>query len=322
MGGTVGSALGSHSTTSSQSSGTMGEGNQQIKVMVVDDERMIRNLLTMSLRRMGYEVITAENGLIALEKFAEHDLSLIILDVMMPEMDGFSVCSEIRKESEIPIIILTALSRPEDTVLGLELGADNYITKPFTFKEVEARIRALLRRVSQSSESTGAHISEFGDLKLNYERQEVLLDDQTVPLTQTEFRLLDYLARHAGQPVSKGDLLKHVWGYEIIDNNNLVEIAVRRLRKKIEDDPANPERIVTLRGVGYQFSPQNTAQNAGPSGPTNTLTSSPETPSTPTQNDDGSNRGQSSNQDTPKRTDLRGRMHRALSNAMSVIQVT
>lgn len=225
----------------------------KLNVLVVDDEKLMCDILTMSLQRLGYAVTTASNGFDALDLFEGQEFDLLLLDVMMPDMDGFDVCVEIRKRSDVPIIMLTALSRPDDIVRGLEAGADNYITKPFTFKEVEARIKAILRRTVQSAEPTTFVITELGELRMNDETHEVTVGDEYVELTRTEYRLLQYLMHHPNQTLSKEDLLNNVWGYEIADSPNLVELAVRRLRKKIEDDASNPKRLVTVRGFGYKL---------------------------------------------------------------------
>lgn len=228
-------------------------GGDRLKVLVADDEKMMRDILTMSLQRLGYEVVTASNGIEAVRAFECNTFDLLLLDVLMPELDGFGVCAEIRKRSDVPIIMLTALSRPDDIVRGLELGADNYITKPFTFKEVEARIRAILRRSSAAAEKQTFTILEHGDIRINDEISEVTVAGEYVELTRTEYRLLHYLINRANQPVSKDDLLQGVWGYESADSPNLVELAIRRLRKKIEDNASRPKRLVTVRGFGYKL---------------------------------------------------------------------
>ncbi|MEM7127459.1 MAG: response regulator transcription factor [Chloroflexota bacterium] len=228
-------------------------GGDRLKVLVAEDEKVMRDILTMSLQRLGYEVVTVTNGVEAVTAFGMYDFDLLLLDVLMPEMDGFVVCSEIRKRSDVPIIMLTALSRPDDIVRGLELGADNYITKPFTFKEVEARIRAILRRSAVTAEKQTFSILEHGDIRINDEISEVTVNSEYVELTRTEYRLLHYLINHANQPVSKDELLQGVWGYESADSPNLVELAIRRLRKKIEDNASRPKRLVTVRGFGYKL---------------------------------------------------------------------
>ena len=237
--------------------GTTGE----LRILIVDDEKMIRNLLRLSLQRMGYTVVTASDGYEALTRFQEQPCDLIMLDILMPGMDGFAVCVELRKLTDVPIVMLTALNRPDDIVHGLELGADNYITKPFTFKEVEARIRAILRRTAVKIETEPAQILEHGDVKLDSGLRAATVDGSLVELTRTEYDLLQRLMSNVDRPVSKNDLLQTVWGYEDTDTgSNIVELAIRRLRKKLEEDPSNPCRLVTVRGVGYKFCPKGTTR--------------------------------------------------------------
>jgi DNA-binding response OmpR family regulator len=234
-----------------------GGSHAKVHVMVVDDEKMIRSLLKMSLQRMGYEVTGAEDGEDALALFQTQPFDLIMLDILMPKVDGFTVCAELRRISDVPIVMLTALNRPDDIVRGLELGADNYITKPFTFKEVEARIRAILRRTSNKIDTEPSQVLEHGDVRLDVGLRAVTVGGQMVELTRTEYQLLHCLMTHVDAPVSKDDLLERVWGYEAADtNSNIVELAVRRLRKKLEDDPSEPVRLLTVRGVGYKFVPR------------------------------------------------------------------
>ncbi len=231
-------------------------------VLVVDDEKVIRNLLQLSLQRMGYQVTTATDGSEGLAQFEAQHFDLILLDILMPGMDGFHVCSAIRQVSDVPIVMLTALNRPDDIVLGLELGADTYITKPFTFKEVEARIRAILRRAAGRAENIEAPILEYGDVRLDSDLRAVTVAGSLVELTRTEYRLLYNLMTNVDRPLSKDRLLETVWGYEASDtNSNIVELAIRRLRKKLEDDPSNPMRLVTVRGVGYKFCPCQSSHN-------------------------------------------------------------
>lgn len=232
----------------------------KVHVLVVDDEKMIRSLLKMSLQRMGYEVTTADDGAEALDYFRSQQFDLVLLDILMPNVDGFTVCSEIRRESDVPVVMLTALNRPDDIVRGLELGADNYITKPFTFKEVEARIRAILRRTSNKIEAEPVQVLEHGDVRLDGGMRAATVGGTLVELTRTEYQLLHYLMSHVDLPVSKEDLLERVWGYEAADtNSNIVELAIRRLRKKLEEDASQPNRLITVRGIGYKFSPKGIA---------------------------------------------------------------
>ncbi len=229
----------------------------KVHVLIVDDEKMIRSLLKMSLQRMGYEVTTADNGEEALRLFEEQSFDLVLLDILMPGIDGFSVCTELRRISDVPIVMLTALNRPDDIVRGLELGADNYITKPFTFKEVEARIRAILRRAIQRTEPEDVQVLEYGDVRLDSGLRAATVAGTLVELTRTEYQLLHHLMLNVDRPVSKEDLLERVWGYEASDtNSNIVELAIRRLRKKVEEDASHPDRLITVRGVGYKFTPK------------------------------------------------------------------
>ncbi len=240
----------------------------KVHVLVVDDEKMIRSLLKMSLQRMGYEVTTADDGSEALDLFQTQSFDLVLLDILMPNIDGFTVCSELRHTSDVPIVMLTALNRPDDIVRGLELGADNYITKPFTFKEVEARIRAILRRTTNKVEAEPVQVLEHGDVRLDGGMRAATVSGNLVELTRTEYQLLHYLMSHVDSPVSKEDLLERVWGYEAADtNSNIVELAIRRLRKKLEEDASQPNRLITVRGVGYKFTPKGLSSRMAPAIP-------------------------------------------------------
>lgn len=226
------------------------------QVLVADDEKSMRDIMTLSLQRLGYGITAVDNGVDAVELARQRKFDLIMLDVMMPGKDGFAVCQELRRFTDVPIFMLTALNRPEDIVRGLELGADNYITKPFNFKELEARIRATLRRIEHRSTGIAFNVAEYGDLKLFNATLSASVAGREVDLTPTEFALLRYLASHAERPVSKEELLQEVWGYADASSQNLVELAARRLRTKIEDDPSAPTRLITVRGVGYRYEPQ------------------------------------------------------------------
>ena len=223
------------------------------QVLVADDEKSMRDIMTLSLQRLGYAVTVVDNGIDAVEITRKRKFDLVMLDVMMPGKDGFTVCQELRRFTDVPIFMLTALNRPEDIVRGLELGADNYITKPFNFKELEARIRATLRRIGHGNSGVAFDVAEYGDLKLFNATLSASVAGRTVDLTPTEFSLLRYLASHAERPVSKEELLQEVWGYSDANSQNLVELAARRLRTKIEEDSSNPTRLVTVRGVGYRY---------------------------------------------------------------------
>lgn len=224
-----------------------------LSVLIAEDELVMRRLLKQSMERLGFATTEAVDGEEAIEKFGAQRYHLVMLDVLMPKRNGFEVCTEIRRRSDVPIVMITALNRPEDIIQGLEFGADNYITKPFNFKELEARIHAVIRRSTHLDSYRSFEVAEIGQLKLFNETQEVEIEGQRVTLTPTEFALLRHLASRAEHPVSKEELLHEVWGYMDTDSPNLVELAVRRLRTKIEPNSSNPIRIVTVRGVGYKY---------------------------------------------------------------------
>ncbi len=194
-----------------------------------------------------------------MSQFRERRFNLIMLDVLLPDGDGFDVCAAMRETSDVPIVMITSLNQSEDVIRGLRIGADNYITKPFNFKELEARIHAVLRRSSSMSGRHAFEVAEIGDLKLYNESQEAELVSRRIALTPIEFSLLRHLAGHADRPVSNEELLQEVWGYTDTDSPNLVALTVRRLRTKIEADPSNPARIVNVRGIGYKYVTQTPA---------------------------------------------------------------
>ncbi|RME54682.1 MAG: DNA-binding response regulator [Caldilineae bacterium] len=230
------------------------------RVLVVEDEEFLRNLLVVSLEREGFEPVPAPDGIEALRAFDAESFDLVLLDIMMPHLDGFEVCAEIRKRSDVPIIIITALNSPDDVVYGFELGADDFITKPFTFKEVRARIQAILRRIRWAQERPTFTIMHYGDVLLNDEEHTVRVRGEPVHLTPIEYQLLQFLMANANRPVSKEILFREVWGYDFTGGTNLVEVAMRRLREKIEENPSDPQYLVTVRGAGYKFvAPQTTA---------------------------------------------------------------
>lgn len=222
------------------------------KILVVDDERPIAEILKFNLDKEGYDVSLAFDGKEALDKALNESPDLIILDIMLPVMDGFDVCREIRKSSRVPILMLTAKDSEIDKVLGLELGADDYVTKPFSPREITARVKAILRR-SQAGPRDDDQITRFGELTLNFSTYEVTKEGQEVPLSFREFELLKYLALRPGQVFTREILLSEVWGYEYFGDTRTVDVTVRRLREKIEDNPSDPKYIQTKRGVGYSF---------------------------------------------------------------------
>src|SRR6478752_11434 len=201
------------------------------RILVVDDEKPIADILKFNLQKEGYEVFCAYDGVEALEKVEEVQPEMILLDIMLPQKDGMEVCREVRKKYDMPIIMLTAKDSEIDKVLGLELGADDYVTKPFSTRELLARVKANLRRHQQVAAPTE--------------------ESETIELTHREFELLHYLAKHIGQVMTREHLLQTVWGYDYFGDVRTVDVTVRRLREKIEDNPSHPMWIVTRRGVGY-----------------------------------------------------------------------
>lgn len=224
-----------------------------MKILVVDDDRVLADVVAFAFRREGFEVIQAYDGLSALQRWAEENPDLIVLDVNLPKMDGFSVCQRIRKEAETPIIMLTVRSDDDDVVHGLELGADDYIAKPFSPRQLVARANAVLRRSGQFP----AHAPrQVGELHLSPNRREIRIGDgDPIPLTPLEGRMLDYLMMNAGQVLTYDALIDHVWGPEGADRDMLRQL-IRRIRAKIEEDPANPRYITTTPGLGYSLEAQ------------------------------------------------------------------
>lgn len=222
------------------------------RILIAEDEDNLRSLLKISLGRT-YDVVAVEDGLAAVEAFEMQPFDMVILDIMMPRMDGLAACEQIRRRSDVPIIMLTALGSTDDIVKGFNLGADDYITKPFTFKELLARIEAVFRRLSWAQQPPPAHVIVNGELRMDVDSRQVWVNDKEVYLTPIEFQLLHYLVSRPGQVINKETLFREVWGYEFAGGTNLVEVAIRRLREKIEADPSNPAMILTARGAGYKF---------------------------------------------------------------------
>jgi two-component system response regulator VicR len=225
------------------------------KILVVDDEKPIADILQFNLKKEGYEVVCAHDGNEALRKVEEFQPDLILLDIMLPQRDGMEVCREVRKKYEIPIIMLTAKDSEIDKVLGLELGADDYVTKPYSTRELIARVKANLRRHQQvinimDMEQESNEIA-VGSLIIHPDAYVVSKRGETIELTHREFELLHYLAKHIGQVMTREHLLQTVWGYDYYGDVRTVDVTVRRLREKIEDSPSHPTWIVTRRGVGY-----------------------------------------------------------------------
>jgi len=231
--------------------------NHRSKILVVDDEAALRRILKTRLSMVGYNVVTAADGEQALEVFWKEAPDLVVLDVMMPKHDGYYVCKELRKESDVPIIMLTALGDVADRITGLQTGADDYLVKPFSPKELEARINSILRRLQKnhSSNLLNSQVVQVGVLCIDPNKRRVYLGDELVRLTGIEFDLLQLLVSHSGAAVSRAEILKTIWGYEPRCDGDLrvVDVHVSRLRAKIEEDPKQPEYIITARGTGYFF---------------------------------------------------------------------
>nr|YP_010904375.1 probable transcriptional regulator ompR [Catenella fusiformis]WCH57626.1 probable transcriptional regulator ompR [Catenella fusiformis] len=232
--------------------------NKKEKILIVDDETSIRRILETRLSMIGYEVVSASDGEEALTVFRKEYPSLVVLDVMMPKLDGYGVCQELRKESDVPIIILTALGDVSDKITGLELGADDYVVKPFSPKELEARIRSVLRRVDKIPIWAGipsSGIINVGLIRVDINKKQVYKNNIRVRLTGMEFSLLELLVSKAGEPFSRSSILQEVWGYtpERHVDTRVVDVHISRLRAKLEDDPSNPDLIITARGTGYLF---------------------------------------------------------------------
>ena len=230
------------------------------KILIVDDEHNIVDILKVNLEREGYQTLAAYDGAQALDMGLTQKPDLILLDCMLPKMDGFDVCRKLRQQTNVPILMLTAKSEEIDKVLGLELGADDYITKPFSVREVLARVKAQLRRVSLSDYEQEDHprVLVFGDLEIDQEAYQVRRGNDMIDLTLREYELVRFLAQYAGQVFSREALLEKVWGYEYFGDVRTVDVTVRRTREKIEPDQHNYRYILTKRGVGYYFDkPQN-----------------------------------------------------------------
>ncbi len=223
-------------------------------ILVVDDEQSYRDALTVALEREGFAVATAADGVDALERFDAVQPALVLLDVMLPRVSGVDVCRQIRTRSRVPIIMVTARNAEIDAVVGLEVGADDYVTKPFRLRELIARVRAALRRVPVGHEPTGEHdVLEIGDVRLDVARHEVAVRGDLVALPLKEFELLELLLANAGRVLTRDVLIDRIWGPNYFGDTKTLDVHVKRLRTKVEEDPGHPTRIVTVRGVGYRF---------------------------------------------------------------------
>ena len=244
---------------------TQAETNGRERILVVDDEPNIRDTVAMTLRREGFDVVLAETGIEALERM-DHRPAVVVLDIMLPGLDGLEVCRRIRQSSSVPIILLSARGEEIDRVVGLEIGADDYLTKPFAMRELVARVRALIRRMHMDNverqteplevlepraSDNGAFV--VGDISVDPATRQATLRGEPVDLKKKEFDLLEYFARHPGVVMTREALLREVWGYQHHIDTRTVDVHIRWLRQKIEDDPGEPKRLLTVRGHGYRF---------------------------------------------------------------------
>ncbi|MDA3038049.1 MAG: response regulator transcription factor [Actinomycetota bacterium] len=224
------------------------------RILVVEDEEAFVDVLTLSLTREGFDVVVARDGAEALARFDTDNPDVILLDLMLPRVSGIDVCREIRRRSNVPIIMVTAKSSEVDTVVGLEVGADDYITKPYRMRELVARVRAVLRRVDDGREteadSSTVHV---GDVSVDPDSHEVMVRGAHVAIALKEFDLLLLLMENAGRVLSRETLIDRVWGHDYVGDTKTLDVHVKRIRAKVEDDPSNPTRIVTIRGLGYKY---------------------------------------------------------------------
>ncbi len=223
------------------------------RVLVVEDEDSIRDAVSFMLRKEGYEVIAAADGVAAVNAYEQENIELILLDLMLPGMSGTDVCRQIRQTSNVPIIMLTAKDSEIDKVVGLELGADDYVTKPFSTRELTARIKAVLRRGTVQEAAADDTIISAGPVRIDVERHEVTIGDTPASLPLKEFDLLALLTRNAGRVLTRAQLIERVWGSDYVGDTKTLDVHVKRLRSKIEKDPAHPQYLVTIRGLGYKF---------------------------------------------------------------------
>ena len=232
--------------------------NDKKTILIVDDEKPIVDILVYNLQKEGYHTIEANDGVTAVEMALNQNPDLILLDIMLPKMDGLTVCKKIRTTLNVPILMLTARDEEIDKIVGLELGADDYVTKPFSVRELMARIKANLRKFEASTTGTDVNVSnketkkiKIGDLSIDFDKFEVKVKDEVIDLTLREFEVLKYLANQPGQVVTREVLLEKVWGYEYYGDIRTVDVTVRRIREKIEKDTSAPKILITKRGVGY-----------------------------------------------------------------------
>jgi two-component system, OmpR family, response regulator RegX3 len=224
------------------------------RILVVEDEDSLSDPLSYMLRKEGFEVSLAATGPEGLEQFDRHGADLVLLDLMLPGLSGTEVCRALRAKSSVPVIMLTAKDSEVDKVVGLEIGADDYVTKPYSGRELVARIRAVLRRRGEPEELVAATV-EAGPVRLDVDRHVVSVDGAPVPMPLKEFELLELLLRNAGRVLTRGQLIDRVWGSDYVGDTKTLDVHVKRLRSKVEPDPSAPRHIVTVRGLGYKFEP-------------------------------------------------------------------
>jgi DNA-binding response OmpR family regulator len=225
----------------------------QARILLVDDEQAVQTLLTYPLRKEGYEVVGALDGQDALDRFGEERFDLVVLDIMLPKLDGIEVCRRLRTRSQVPIIMLTAKGDEVDKIAGLEMGADDYITKPFSVAEFRSRVKAALRRSGMGGTQLASEPIKAGDLEIDFERRSVTLKKKAVKLTYVEFEILAALAASPGRVYTREMLLEHIWGDSTYRDPRTVDVHIRHLREKLESDAKHPDYLFTVRGVGYRF---------------------------------------------------------------------
>ena len=225
------------------------------KILLVEDEHSIADPVIYNLKQEGFSVTHVDEGPIALEIFSEEKFDLIILDLMLPEISGLDICRSIRKESDVPIIMVTAKDSEADRVSGLELGADDYVTKPFSVRELMSRVRAVLRRTTTTTTKTNKIDKSIksGNIEINLSKYEAKVDDKNIDLTPREFELLYAFCENEGNLMSREQIFDEIWGYSFIGNTKTLDVHIQRIREKIEKDPREPKRLVTVRGVGYKL---------------------------------------------------------------------
>jgi two-component system response regulator RegX3 len=224
------------------------------RILVVEDEESFSEALSYVLRREGFEVAVAANGPDGLDQFGRGGADLVLLDLMLPGLSGLEVCRQLRQQSDVPVIMLTAKDAEVDKVVGLEIGADDYVTKPFSARELVARIKAVLRRRGEPEAANGA-VLESGPVRMDVERHVVTVNGEGTPMPLKEFELLEFLLRNSGRVLTRGQLIDRIWGSDYVGDTKTLDVHVKRIRAKVEPDPARPRHLLTVRGLGYKFEP-------------------------------------------------------------------